>query len=140
MLKITVKNLQDKTLISSLMIKNLIKRILKEERIKAKGEITVSIVTDPLIKKLNQAYCKKNIPTDVLAFNSSEHFNKENLFADIVVSVDTASYSSKIYATSLLKELKLYIAHGLLHLLGYNHNTPLKKGAMQRKERKYADK
>jgi probable rRNA maturation factor len=140
MLKITVKNLQDKNLISSLMIKNLIKRILKEERIKARGEITVSIVTDSLIKKLNQTYRKKNIPTDVLAFNISEPFNKENFFADIVVSADTARYNSKIYTTSLLKELKLYITHGLLHLLGYNHNTLFKKRVMLKKERKYVDK
>lgn len=139
MLKIAVKNLQKKVLLHPKKINRLIKKILKEEKVRFSGEITVSVVTDSLIRKLNQLYSNKDMPTDVLAFNTAEGFNSGRFIADIIVSSDTALYNCKLYGTSVIAELNLYIAHGLLHLLGYNHNISSKSKIMKAKERKYAN-
>ncbi|MBN2830653.1 MAG: rRNA maturation RNase YbeY [Candidatus Omnitrophica bacterium] len=134
---IAVINLQEKALVYPKAIKKLVKRVLKEERIKAGAEITVSIVNDRIIRKLNMLYLKKDLPTDVLAFNSTETFDKNNLYADIIVSSDTAAYNAKVFNTTFNFELKLYVIHGLLHLLGYNHSSAKKRKTMLRKELKY---
>jgi len=139
MLKIAVKNLQKKVLLHPEQIKRLIKKILKEEKVRFNGEITVSVVTDNLIRKLNKLYSNKDMPTDVLAFNTAERFNKGGFIADIIVSSDTALYNCRLYGTPVLAELNLYITHGLLHLLGYNHNFSCKGKIMRAKERKYAN-
>lgn len=140
MLKIAVKNLQKRIPVSPQQVKKLIRRILKEEGVRCGGEITVSIVTDHLIRRINLAYSDKDMTTDVLAFNTSESFDNGGLFADIIVSSDTAFRNSKTYSTPALNELKLYIAHGLLHLLGYNHSTSSGSRIMRDKEKKYANK
>jgi len=137
MVKIAIRNLQKKVSVYPQGLKKLIKMVLKEERIKANGEITVSFINDGLIRKLNTRYLKKDSPTDVLAFNTTGVFNKNGLYADILVSSDTAIRNAKIFKTTPSYELKLYAIHGLLHLLGYNHNLANRKKIMHRKELKY---
>lgn len=97
-----------------------------EERIRKPAQLTVCFVTDKRIKELNSRYSGKNIPTDVIAFDIGE--NKNFILADIVVSADTAQRNCRIYKTTPLYELYLYVVHGVLHILGYND-----KNARQRK-------
>ena len=137
MLRIAVRNLQKKASLSPGRIKRLIKRALKEEGIRAGGEITVSFINDSLIRKLNKRYLKKTGPTDVLAFNNAGPFNRKGLYADIIVSSDTAIHNAKIFNTTPSHELTLYSIHGLLHLLGYDHNSCRKSKIMRGKELKY---
>jgi len=137
MIKIAVINLQKKALVDQQKIKKLIRKVLNKERPGIEGEITLSLVSDPLIRKLNMLYLKKNLPTDVLAFNSTERFNKNKFYADIIVSSDTAAFNAKVFRSSLPYELNLYIVHGLLHLLGYNHNCAKRRKVMLKKELEY---
>lgn len=138
MVKITVKNLQKKVSLCPKEAERLIKKVLRKEQACKGGEITVSLVTDPLIRALNSVYSKKNISTDVLAFNWREGFNKGKIYADIIVSSDTAARNAKFFDTTPEYELRLYIAHGLLHILGYSHNLKRKSAIMRRKESEYA--
>ncbi len=139
MVQIAVKNLQKKVPFYPQKINRLIRKILKEEGASPNGEITVSIVTDPLICKLNLAYSRKDTPTDVLAFNTAQPFDKKRIYADIIVSSDTAVYNAALYKTSAINELNLYITHGLLHLLGYSHNLRANRKIMRRKEERYVN-
>ncbi|OQB10714.1 MAG: Endoribonuclease YbeY [Candidatus Omnitrophica bacterium ADurb.Bin205] len=137
MLRISIRNLQQKVSVSPGVIKKIFKKILKKEKIGASGEIVVSFVTNHLIRKLNSRYLKKYSFTDVLAFETTALFNKKGFYADIIISVDTARRNSKIYKTALSYELKLYAVHGLLHLLGYDHNLAKNNRLMRKKEEEY---
>lgn len=114
------------------------KRVLDGEGVVSCGELTVSFINDSLIRKLNLKYLNKNNPTDVLSFDTTGSFNKNAFFADIIVSSETAMRNAKIFNTTVSYELKLYLIHGLLHLLGYKHNSAKRKKTMQEKELKYA--
>ncbi|MFA5311283.1 MAG: rRNA maturation RNase YbeY [Candidatus Omnitrophota bacterium] len=137
MLRITIRNLQQKVSVSPEAIKKIFKKILKKEKVSANGEIVVSFVTDPLIRKLNARYLRKDYFTDVLAFETATPFDKKGFYADIIISADTARRNCEIYRTTPYYELKLYAIHGLLHLLGYEHNSAKKNQLMRRKEREY---
>lgn len=85
---------------------------------------------DKKIKKINAKYLNKKTATDVIAFNLD---SKNELLADIAVSVDTAISQAKIFQTSYLYELYLYVVHGVLHILGYDDKTTKQRQLMQDK-------
>jgi len=81
---------------------------------------------------LNLKFLHKNWPTDVLAFC-------DRASSDIVISTDTAIRNAKIFKTSRVYELQLYLVHGLLHLLGYDHANPRQRQIMRQKEKEYVN-
>lgn len=139
MQKITIKNLQKKIPIYPIRIKKSILKALKQEGQISKGQLSVSFVTDSLIRKLNSKYSKKNIPTDVLAFDMNIDKKKKELFGDIVISVDTAIRNAKVFKSTPAYELNLYAVHGVLHLLGYGDHSPKERIIMRKKEFKYVN-
>jgi probable rRNA maturation factor len=129
---VVVKNLQKKLPVDSRVlrgIKNAVRRTLRSEKRSNPGEITVCLVDDRQMTRLNKYYLRKNRPTDVIAFTTG----KRPFAADIAVSVSTAASNAKIFKTSLPYELLLYAVHGVLHVLGYDDNTERLRGIMQRK-------
>ncbi len=76
-------------------------------------------------------YLGKNNPTDVIAFDLSS--GKERILSDIAISTDTAIRNSKIFRTTPLYELCLYVIHGVLHILGYDDRTQKERRIMQEK-------
>lgn len=134
-MKIAVKNLQKKISIYPKKIKNLALGILSKEGVRKTGEITISFVNDRKIRGLNLRYLGKDRPTDVLAFNITEApYISKDIFADIVISTDTAIRNARIFKTSRPYELYLYVIHGLLHILGYEDKSKKEKTAMHKKE------
>ena len=99
------------------------------------AEISVAFVTDKRIKKLNQKYLGHDCSTDVISFNISE--NPSELVADIVICTETALRNAKIYKTTPRYEIDLYVAHGLLHLLGYDDRSTGKVKLMRKAETRY---
>lgn len=97
------------------------------------------------MKFLNSEYRGINRTTDVLSFPQLENkhilnkkiYNKEYIIlGDIVINIQKALEQSKQYNTSLNNELKRLLIHGLLHLLGYDHEkSSYHKRVMQRKEK-----
>jgi len=81
------------------------------------GEFAIVLTSDKEVHQLNRDFRKKDKPTDVLSFLSSD----KGYLGDIVISVDTAFGQAKEYGTSQLEELTRLVVHGLLHLLGYEH-------------------
>lgn len=77
----------------------------------------------------------KNSSTDVIAFNLTDTKDLKNVFADIVVSTDTAIRNTKIFKTTLFYELCLYVIHGLLHILGYNDKLKKQRQIMEKRQK-----
>lgn len=91
----------------------------------------VNIVNKAQIQEINNKYRKINKPTDVITFANRD--NKElfvPLIGEIFICLDVAKDQAKEYGHSLERELKFLFAHGLLHLLGYDHLTPQEEKVM----------
>jgi probable rRNA maturation factor len=105
-------------------------RLAAERMLRALGlpraELSILLCTDPEIHALNRDYRRKDKPTDVLAFALREgedgHLAGDHL-GDVVISVDTAARQAKERRIPLKSEAITLLAHGLLHLLGWDHQT-----------------
>jgi probable rRNA maturation factor len=121
------------------------------------GDVTVCFVSDAEIARMNQAFRKKQGPTDVLSFPlkrqkrtpkrgkrvSTESAEKrrrgnsrdaDSYLGDIVIAPETAKRYAKKNGRALNSEMRVLILHGMLHLLGYDHETD--HGQMNRVEQK----
>jgi probable rRNA maturation factor len=85
-------------------------------------EIFVWLISDRRMSQLHRQFLGGEGPTDVLTFQHGEIF----------VSVETAKQNARIFTTSLMRELQLYIVHGLLHLNGFDDQTPADARKMRR--------
>lgn len=97
------------------------------DRMELKGcELSLSLVGDRAIRRLNRTWRKKDKPTDVLSFPAGElprGTPGPRQLGDVVISLDTAKRQAKEYGRTLEQEMHRYLAHGLLHLLGHDHET-----------------
>jgi probable rRNA maturation factor len=129
------------------------------------SDVTVCLVSDAEIARMNQAFRKKKGPTDVLSFPAEEKLrtfvkrrkkiytedaettedteksrgnqasrSMQTYLGDIAIAPLTARRYAKKNGRSLSNELRVLILHGVLHLLGYDHETD--RGEMDRIERK----
>lgn len=137
MVRITIQNLQKKVFVNPQKIKKIISKVLKKESVKSKGEVTISFINDVLIHRLNKKYLKKNFSTDVLTFDIANPKEKGKLYADILISAETALRNAKIFKTTTAYELSLYSIHGMLHLLGYDDHSLKNQKVMRKKELEY---
>lgn len=76
------------------------------------------LVSDPAMKRFNSQFAGKSEPTDVLSFPAD--LEAESYLGDIIVSVESADLQRK---GSLDTELRILALHGLLHLMGYDHES-----------------
>ena len=109
-------------------------RLLELER----TELSLALVGDNEIRKLNARYRKKDYATDVLSFAAAETLpGPMPLLGDVVISVDRARAQAKERGRTLEEELTTLLIHGILHLLGYDHERfPRDARVMQSLERK----
>lgn len=85
-------------------------------------QISVFLVDDAQIQKLNKKYLKRDYPTDVLSFGAEHKLsNKDEYFGEIFVSTQTAKKQAKEYGNTYEEEISELVAHGVLHLLGVHH-------------------
>ena len=99
------------------------------------AEWSIVLTGDDQIQKLNRMYRDKDRPTDVLAFSQQEGLPMEHgrrLLGDVIVSVPTARRQAASARKDLSAELLMLLAHGLLHLLGWDHDTPARDRRMRR--------
>jgi len=100
------------------------------------SEISIILVNDDKIRKLNKEYRAKDTATDVLAFPQDKEALGDKggrLLGDVVVSVETARRQAREHYLSDEEELILLVVHGALHLLGYDHDRSIKdKKKMQK--------
>ena len=90
------------------------------------SEVSILIVDDPQIEELNQQYLNRKGPTNVIAFAMREgEFSdlSPQLLGDVVISTDTAAREAQIASTSMERRFNELLVHGILHLMGYDHET-----------------
>ena len=103
------------------------KKVLKGEN-RERENISIAFVSSDEIKKLNQKYRKKNKPTDVLSFSKTLNFKSD--LAEVVICPEVVKKNNE--------ELAKMLIHGILHILGYEHeNTEKEAKKMEKKQEKY---
>lgn len=90
------------------------------------GELSVLLTDDSEIRSLNHQYRGIDKPTDVLSFSQLEgntipHEHGPLILGDVVISLDRAREQAKDLNVSVEEELRRLLIHGLLHLMGYDH-------------------
>ena len=112
------------------------------------AELTVCLVSDRAMARLNQRFRKKKGPTDVLSFpavsgrrpvrflrrSSAANSREARYLGDVAIAPATARRYAKKHDRPLPSELRVLILHGVLHLLGYDHETD--RGEMDNIEQK----
>jgi len=96
-------------------------------------QLSILIISDDEITRLNKQYFNKNNPTDVIAFpmQKGDFANiNPNLLGDIVISAQRAQDQAIELDHSVEHEMDVLIVHGILHLLGFEDSSPKKKKIM----------
>jgi len=105
--------------------------------LRARGVVSAALVSDARIRALNRQYRGRDYATDVLSFPSAAPGRpggpSRPFLGDIVVARGVARRQARAAGHSELTELRVLVLHGLLHLLGYDHDRD--NGAMARVER-----
>ena len=94
--------------------------------------ISLIFVEQDELKEMKNKYFKKNVYTDVIAFNLNE--DNEELDGELYLSLKTIENNATLYNDSLENEIKRVVAHGLLHLIGYEDNNIARKKEMTKIE------
>lgn len=95
------------------------------------AELSVLLTDDPGIHRLNREHRQKDKPTDVLAFAMDESVpDPAGILGDVVISLDTAERQARARRRPLIEEVRFLLAHGVLHLVGFDHADPIEKREM----------
>ena len=90
-------------------------------------EVSIAFIDDAAMTELNQKFRKKAKTTDVLTFPADDSYNEPSAtgrpLGDIVISVDQARRQATDEKHSLSTEIRYLVVHGVLHALGYDHET-----------------
>jgi probable rRNA maturation factor len=120
-MQIIINNLQEKVEISTELECKLMQYVARgfmhggvED-----GEVCITFVDDEYIRELNERFRNVAASTDVLSFP----MNEEGLMGDVVISLETAARQAKEYGHSFEREVVFLAVHGVLHLMGYDHET-----------------
>jgi probable rRNA maturation factor len=104
----------------------------------ARGELAVALVSDAHVRELNRRYRRKNRATDVLSFPADIDVGPTvgdgRVLGDIVIATGVARRQARELGHSYSTELRVLALHGLLHLLGYDHDDRGDRGRMARAE------
>ncbi len=93
------------------------------------AEVSVALVDDETIHRINREYLSHDYPTDVISFTFSEP--GERLQGEVVVSTDTAAANAEEFGRTPVDEALLYVVHGTLHLVGYRDKAPEEAAEMR---------
>ena len=140
---IEISNRQDFCMINEEHIQIIASNILSSARRSIQDIIvSLSFVSDEEIREINKHYLSRDYFTDVISFpmeDDTPSLEHPDTLGDIIISVERAFDNARTFKTTPSHELKLYIIHGILHLLGYNDTEPDEKARMQEKENLYIE-
>jgi probable rRNA maturation factor len=112
------------------------------------ASLSLSLVSDGAIRELNRAHRGKDSATDVLSFSLGAGCETsglaysdppERMLGDVVISVDTARRQAADYDATLQDELYRLLIHGVLHVVGHDHERKIERANMEREERRLAE-
>lgn len=120
---------ETKAPVDTALFEGVLKRLPKVEGPLAYEDVELLLTDDATIQKLNKQYRDKDKSTDVLSFSLEDSVH----LGQLVISVDRAREQAKDIGQSLEEELQFLFTHGLLHLLGYDHEEPEEEAVMLQK-------
>jgi probable rRNA maturation factor len=144
-----IENRQRAVRLARRPLEMFLRRVQDELGLQGAG-VTICLVSDAEIARMNETFRKKKGPTDVLSFPSVARRRPARLrpgsikmkageyLGDIAISPATARRYARQNGRRLSSELRVLILHGILHLLGYDHETD--RGEMDRVERKLRER
>ena len=102
----------------------------------ARESVTIQLISDETMARLNETFRKKQGPTDVLSFpaNGARPAHGAEYIGDIAISPETARRNARRFSRSFPVEMRILILHGMIHLAGFDHETD--HGEMDRLERR----
>lgn len=104
------------------------------------GEMNYIFCSDPYLLEINKKFLDHDYFTDIITFDNSDDYllekGHQGVSADIYISIDTVRSNGEQYGEGFDRELLRVIAHGLLHLVGYDDTTPSKQKRMRTAENK----
>ena len=113
-------NINKRGLVADFSWLGILEKIIKTD-FKLKKQISIALLSDKEIRDLNRVYRKKNKVTDVLSFN----LDSDQVLGEVLICLTQARRQAKAKKNTYRDELQLLTVHGILHLLGYDHEKSL---------------
>lgn len=118
-------------------IENVWKALWEVTKIEQRGSINIIIVSPAEIASLNETYRGKEGPTDILTFPYRDSVDKTtDIAGEIYLCLEKIQYYAEERGTSYEEQLKYIIIHGLVHMMGYDHETEKKSKEMEKIEKR----
>ena len=136
-MKIAIENRQKSQKIRKLRLRKVARRILSVSGC-PDAQLSILVVDDAAIRVINRDYLGKDCPTNVISFAMQEGEGlgvQTDLLGDVVISAETAARDAAEAQTTFESELYFLLLHGVLHLLGYDHERGTHAEAKRMEER-----
>jgi probable rRNA maturation factor len=137
-------------LVNGVWVKKIVRQILKAEGIVPPYEVSLVFTDSETVKQLNRDYRGVDEPTDVLAFYILPQKEADSSFVlppdgvtrlgEVIISYPQTVEQAREQGHSPEKELALLIIHGILHLLGYDHEEPEEEAKMREREKELLER
>jgi len=141
-----VSNEQDEADADTSQLERLSRFVLSRQEVDEEAELSVALVSEAEMRRLNERYTGRKGLTDVLAFPMDEAGEEAEgepeeppLLGDVVICPAEAKRNAQEHSSTLGRELSLLLVHGILHLLGYDHCTGDEAETMRRREKELLD-
>ena len=131
-------------------MRRIAQSVLKAEGVAPPYEVSLVFTGSEALRRLNRDYRGVDEPTDVLAFYTLPQKEADSSFAlppdgvtrlgEAIISYPQAAEQAKEQGHSAEKELALLVIHGILHLLGYDHEEPKEEAKMRTREKELLEK
>ena len=131
-------------------VKKIVRQVLKAEGVIPPYEVSLAFTNAETVRQLNRDYRGVDEPTDVLAFSMLPQKGTDSSFplppdgltrlGEVIISYPQAAEQARELGHSPEKELALLIIHGILHLLGYDHEESEEESKMREREREFLEK
>lgn len=146
---IKIVDRQKRTRIDKRLVRRLVERLLSDHGRRG-ADTTIVFADDGFIRGYNLEFRASDRPTDVLAFemtdggaagdagaNDAPSGELETILGDVIISTDRAAVQARRYKRTLEREIAKLVSHGVLHLLGYDHEEPGERTEMRKLENRY---
>ena len=137
-------------MVNRVWVKKIVRQVLKAEEVAHPYEVSMVFTDSETVQQLNRDYRGMDEPTDVLAFYMLPQGEGDDSFAlppdevtrlgEVIISYPQAIEQAREQGHSPERELALLIIHGILHLLGYDHEEPEEEDEMRKKEKELLEK
>jgi probable rRNA maturation factor len=131
--KAQLENLAERRITAILKKAQKLSALKKKLPPKKAPVVHFTLVSSAQIQKLNRAWRKKNYPTDVLSFSAHEVFVRQGYLGELVICLPVMKKQAREQGHTLERELDVLLVHGVLHLMGFDHELGPKQAKLMQK-------